>query len=441
MAIPTTDQRLTHTAVLAVAVPIIISNLSSPLLGLVDTGVVGQLGDPKYIGAVAVGALIFNFVYWAFGFLRMGTTGLTAQAYGAGNGVEVKAGLGRALLVALVAGVLIVALQSAIEWLAFNLIEASPEVETGARRYFSIRIWSAPFALANFAILGWLIGRQKARLALLLQLFMNGLNILLDAVFVLKLEWGVSGIAIGTMLAESVTAILGILIVWLQCQRIEGKLSFRRLLDAQLLNSTISVNRDIMIRSLFIMFAFIYFTAESARSGNIVLAVNTLLMQFVLFTAFFLDGFAFSAEALVGAAIGAKNKSYLLRAIVLSTIWAVTMALILSLVLYCFGSEFIDLLSIDSQVRNTARNYLMWAVSLPILSVWCWQIDGIFVGATRSHEMRNAAFYSLAAFFIFWWLLMPLGNHGLWMAMMLFNVCRALFLGRYLPSLIRTAIT
>lgn len=426
-----------HAAVLAVAAPIIASNLTTPLLGLVDTGVIGQLGDPVYIGAVSVGALIFNFVYWGFGFLRMGTTGLTAQAHGAQNHDEIKASLGRALLIAFVVGMLLILLQPLIGGIAFRLIDATPEVESGAARYFYIRIWSAPFALANFALLGWFIGRQQAHLAFLLQFFLNGMNIVLDALLVLKFDWGVAGIAAGTVVAETLAAIAGLALAGAQLKRLRGRLALNRLIEPALLRATMVVNRDIMIRSLLIMFAFIFFTARSAQSGNVILAANTLLMHFVMFSAFFLDGFAFAAEAFVGEALGAKNRPYLLRSIAVTTVWSALLALGLSLVILLGGRDFINLLTTDATVRTTAIHYLAWPAVLPVVSVWCWQLDGIFIGATRTVDMRNAAVLSLSTFFAAWWWSMPMANHGLWLSITLFNLFRALFLGYRLPALIR----
>lgn len=428
-----------HKQVLTVALPIVISGLTTPLIGLVDTAAIGQLGEAKYIAAVAVGALIFTFLYWAFGFLRMGTTGLTAQAHGAKDGAEIRAALGRALFIAGTAGLGLILLQLPLREAAFSLIEAEAETESLARAYFGIRIWSAPFTLANFALLGWFIGQQHMKTALLLQLFLNGLNAGLDGLFVFGFSMGVEGIAYGTLIAETSAAFLGLALALRILNALPGGWDIARLKDKLALMRTVAVNRDIMIRTLLLMFAFAFFTAEGARQGDTVLAANTVLMQFVAFTAYFLDGFAFAAEALVGEALGARRREALKRAVALSTFWAVLTALALTLGFAALGPHFIDLLTTAEDVRASARLYLLWAAALPILSVWCYQLDGIFIGATRTGDMRNAAILSLATFLITWWALLPFGNHGLWAALCLFNTARALFLLRTYPRLVASA--
>ena len=292
---------ITHARVLKIALPIILSSLSTPLLGLVDTAVIGRLPDPAFLGAIAVGAMIFSFIYWAFGFLRMGTTGLTAQAHGADNSDELRACLARALLIGVGVGGLLTLLQIPIGWLAFRLLDASAQVEGLATDYFAIRIWSAPFTLMNYALLGWFIGRERADLALWLQLFLNALNIGLDIVFVLGFGWGVAGVAAGTLIAETAACLFGLAMGTRELVKIGGHWSRARLLDPAELARTFAVNRDIMLRSLCLLFAFAWFTAKGAEAGDTVLAANTVLMQFVTLTAFLLDGFAFAAEALVGA--------------------------------------------------------------------------------------------------------------------------------------------
>ncbi len=421
--------------VLRVAIPVVLSGLSTPLIGLIDTAAVGQLGDAKYIGAVALGTLIFTFLYWAFGFLRMGTTGLTAQAFGAENGVEIRACLGRALLIALAAGTGLILLQVPLEFAAFTLVGAEADAEALARTYFDIRIWSAPFALANFALLGWFIGLQRMRTALALQLFLNGMNAGLDALFVFVFEMGVAGIAYGTLIAEVSAALAGLLLATRVLKSMPGGWDLAALKDKAALTRTIAVNRDIMIRTLLLLFAFAFFTAQSAGHGNEVLAANTILMQFVSFAAYFLDGFAFAAEALVGEALGAKRREAFARAVKLSTLWAAGISLLLSAGFALGGPFFIALLTTAEPVRALAGTYLVWAAVLPIASVWCYQLDGIFIGATRTGEMRNAAIFSLAVFLACWWLFQPLGNHGLWAAFTLFALMRALSLAVYYPRL------
>lgn len=432
---------LTHRAILAIAVPIVLSNVTTPLLGIVDTAVIGRLGDPKYIGGVALGALIFTSLYWTFGFLRMGTTGLTAQARGAQDVPELRAALGRALLIALLGGGLLIALQWPLRFIAFSLLEGSAEVETLARSYFDIRIWSAPAALANYALLGWFIGLERARTALLLQVFLNGLNILLDFWFVAGLGWGVAGIAAGTLLAELSAALLGVIVAlgYLRGSRDarNGRWDWRRMVARAPLLRTIAINRDIFIRTVALLAAFAWFTAQSAKAGNVVLAANAILLQFVSISAYFLDGFAFAAEVFVGKAIGARDPRAVLAAVRLSGVWAVAMAMLISLAYLLAGTMIIDLLTIDPDVRSTGREYLGWAVVMPVVSVWCFVLDGVFIGATRGAEMRNASLASTGIFLLLWWVLLPFGAHGLWLAFLLFNLARAVTLGFYFPRLVR----
>lgn len=428
---------VTHRMVLAIAVPIVISNLSTPLLGLTDTAVMGRMGDPKYIGAVALGALIFTMVYWTFGFLRMGTTGLTAQAEGAGDGEEIRASLGRALLIAGGIGVALILLQWPIGLIAFALLDGGEEVETLARSYFDIRIWSAPAALANYAIAGWFIGLGRAKTALVLQVFLNLVNIVFNIWLALGLGWGVAGIAAGTLIAEVSAALLGLALAAQALKFYPGVWTRERLLDAARIARTIAVNRDIMIRTIVLLLSFAWFTAKSAEAGTVILAVNSILLQFVTACAFFLDGFALAAETLTGKAAGARNLRAFDRAAKLSTLWAAGISALLTLSLFVAGGAAIDFLTLDAEVRETARLYLVWAALLPVLSVWCYQLDGIFIGATQSAEMRNAALASSLLFLALWWLFLPYGNHGLWAALTGFNLMRAVSLGFYYPRMRR----
>ncbi len=434
----TARQAITHRSILAIAVPIMISNLSTPLLGVVDTGVIGQTPDASLIGAVALGALIFNFVFWAFGFLRMGTTGLTAQAFGADNAHEIRASIGRALLIAMVIGVCLIFAQWPIRELAFWLLEGSERVEQLAQSYFDIRIWAAPATLANYALLGWFIGLGKARVALLLQLVLNVSNMLLDAWFVLGLDMGVRGVATGTVIAEYLAAVVGLFVAARHLHLIGGKWEAARLFQSDRIARTFAVNRDIMIRSLSLIFVFSWFIAQGAKFGETVLAANAVLMHFVAVSAYFLDGFAFAAEALVGSAVGAAHRSGLTQASRMTTWWAGGVALLATLLLVLFGSTFIDILTVEPGVRSTARVFLPWAALAPLVGVWCFQLDGIFIGATRSADMRNAMLLSAAIFLVAWYLLRPLGNHGLWAALYVHYAARTFTLLYYFPGLRRS---
>jgi len=423
--------------VLAIAAPIMLSNLSTPLLGMVDTAVVGQVPDPAYIGAVALGALVFNFVFWGFGFLRMGTTGLTAQALGAADGAELRASLGRAALIAIAVGAGLVMLQWPIRELAFAALEGSAKVESMARRYFDIRIWAAPATLLNYALLGWFIGLGRARVALVLQLVLNLTNMGLDVVLVLGLHLGVEGVALGTLFAEMVAAAAGLLIAARQLGRLGGRWDRARLLVRDRLRRTLAVNGDIMIRSFSLIVAFVWFMAQGAKQGDTILAANALLMHFIGIAAFFLDGLAFAAEALVGRAVGAADRAALLSAARISSGWALGFALAACGLFALVGSAAIDLLTVDDSVRAAARTYLPWATLAPLAGVWCFQLDGIFIGATRTAQMRNAMLLALAVFLVAWWALTPFGNHGLWAALYVLYAARALTLLHALPALIR----
>ena len=429
---------VTYRSVGTMALPVIVSNVSTPLIGIVDTGVVGQIPDPAYIGAIAVGALIFSFVFWAFGFLRMATTGLTAQTWGAGDVDEVCANLGRALLVALAAGVALIAVQWPIREIAFAAIDGSPRVELLARRYFDIRIWSAPATLANYALLGWFIGLGRTGTGLALQLVLNVTNICLDALFVLGFGWDVRGVAGGTVLAEYLAAAVGLYIAVRHIRGMGGHWSPARWLDAARLRRTVAVSRDIMIRSLALIFAFAWFTAQGAKQGDVVLAANAVLMHFVSAAAFLLDGFAFAAEALVGRAMGAARRAGVREAVRLTTVWAAGTALVIAVMMAVLGALFVDVLTVDPAARAAARVYLPWAVAGPLLGVWAYQLDGIFIGATRAADMRRAGLASLAIFLAAWWALTPFGNHGLWAAMCVHWIARAGTLLYYYPALIRS---
>jgi MATE family multidrug resistance protein len=428
---------LTHRAVLAIAIPVMLSNLSTPLTGVVDTAVVGRIPGAAPIGAVAAGSLVFTFLFWAFGFLRMGTTGLTAQAHGAQDRDELRATLGRALLVALAAGMSLILLQWPIRAGAFAMLGASREVERLALGYFDVRIWAAPAALANYAILGWLIGLGRTDLGLIVQLFLNVTNMLLAILLVLILGWGVRGVALATVLAEYGATGVGCLIAARHLRALGGAWSLAGLLAPERLQRVMTVNLDIMIRSLALLAVFVWFTSNGARQGDAILAANAVLMHLVSLSAFFLDGMAFAAESLVGQAVGASRRAGLIRAARVTTAWATAVACMLSLVLSVCGVPIIDALTVDAEVRHTASRYLPWAAGVPLMGVWAFQLDGIFIGATRTADMRNAMLLSLAIFLAGWWLLRPLGNHGLWAALYVSYLARLGTLLWYYPRLVR----
>ncbi|TNE38181.1 MAG: MATE family efflux transporter [Alphaproteobacteria bacterium] len=425
------SREITRQKVFAIAWPIVLSNTTVPLLGLADTFVIGNQGDAALIGAIAIGAMIFSFIYWGFGFLRMGTTGLVAQAAGADDEGEVSAAVARALLLAAVIGGVLIVLQWPLRVAAFGLIDGSDAVEQGGLTYFTIRIWGAPATLASYAILGFFIGLQDSRTALVLQLFLNALNILLDVIFVMGLHWGVAGVAAGTLIAEVSAAVFGLALILRRLRRRNPEAArlwpaWPALLERSALIKTLSVNSDIMLRTLCLIFAFAWFTNQGAKAGDVALAANAVLMQFVTFSAFFLDGFAFSAESLVGQSIGEKNRRHLDLAVRYSTELAALTALAMSLLILIAGPLVIDFLTNVETVRAAAREFLPWAILAPIASVWCFQLDGIFIGATRTADMRNAMALSLIVYLMAWvWLADMWGNHGLWAALTVFYFVRA----------------
>ncbi|MCP4327157.1 MAG: MATE family efflux transporter [Alphaproteobacteria bacterium] len=435
-----TSRREWHRRVWRLAGPIILSNMSVPLLGAVDTAVVGHLPDPAYIGAVAIGAIIFNFIYWGFGFLRMGTTGFTAQALGARDWQEIRAIIARGIIISLGLAVVILAGQSLIRGAAFWLIEASGDVEALAVTYYDVRVWGAPAALANYAVLGWLLGIQRPRTALVLQIVLNGINIALDLWFVLGLGWGVEGVAFATVISEYSAALLGLWIVHRALIAAGGNWRRDQILDRTRLIAFARVNGDIFIRTLCLIFAFSYFTAQSARMGDVLLAANAVLMHFQHFMAYGLDGFAFAAEALIGGAVGARNREALRAGVSVTTQWAFAISGIYVLVYALLGTEIIGVLTGIEEVRSAAAQFLPWAIVMPLISVWSFQLDGIFIGATRTGEMRNAMIVSVAIYLAAVHLLLPImGNHGLWLALMVYMVARAVTLGLYYPRVVQAA--
>ena len=418
--------------------PIILANISVPLLGAVDTAVVGHLPGAQSIGAVAVGALIFNFIYFGFNFLRMGTTGLTAQALGAGDTAEVRASLVRALAVAAALGIGLVALQGPVAWAAFGLIDASAGVSPLANSYFSIRIWSAPAVFANFAILGWFIGVQNTRAALFLQVAMNGANMALDLWFVFGLGLGVAGVAWATLISEVGAVALGLVLVRRTVRPMGGRWRLDRAVASSRLKRMVAVNRDIFIRSLCLQAAFFLFTAMAAGMGDVVLAANAVLLIFQSLLSYGLDGFAHAAEALTGGAVGAGDRARFKGAVRATSRWALVFAGAYAVFYGALGPVLIDVITDVSEVRATARAYLPWVVLSPLVSVWSFQLDGIFIGATRTAGMRNAMAVSLALYAAAVWVLIPvMGNHGLWLAFLVLMVARAVTLALLYPRLER----
>lgn len=433
------DSIMWHKRILTLALPIILSNISVPLLGAVDTAVMGHLPDPVYIGAVAVGSTILAFIYWGFSFLRMGTTGLTAQAFGAENSREIRATLARALLLALGLGLLLVLLQAVIRPAGFYFMAASPQVENLAGRYFDIRIWGAPATLINYALLGWLLGAGKSRAVMTLQLLLNGLNIILDFFFVFGLGMTVEGVALATLISEYCALAVGLAIATSALKAWPAIWDLPLILNTQRQMALFKVNVDIFIRSLCLQVAFFNFISQSGRLGEVKLAGNDILLQMQLIMSFATDGFAQAVEVLAGNAFGARSRQRLRAAIIASTLWAMAFAVFFTGLFWTYGEAIIALFTDIPEVRQAAGVYLPWVVALPMLSVWSYQLDGIFIGATRTGAMRNAMVLSLVIYLIAVWVFVPLfGNHGLWLAFSLFMVGRAVTLGAFYPGLERS---
>ncbi len=424
-----------HLRVWRLAGPVILSNITTPLLGAVDTGVVGRLPDPALIGGVALGSLIFNFVFWGFGFLRMGTTGLTAQALGALDNAELRATFLRSLALAGAIGLALVLLQSPIHFLALRFVNSSAAVREYAGQYFDVRIWSAPAALANYTILGWLLGTGRTGTALFLQIVLNGINILLAILFVLVLGWGIPGVAGATLSSEVLTACGGLVLVF----RLLPKVAVPRLIDRHRLLRVLHVNANIMVRTLCLEAAFIAFTFAAASEGDILFAANAILMNLLTMSAYGLDGFAMAAEILVGRAVGARDRPDFRAAIRDSTIWAACLAILGTAFFFIAGPLVISLFTVHQDVQAQAVRYLPWLAVSPLLGVWCFQLDGIYIGATRTTEMRNGMIIALAGYLLALWLAMPRwGNDGLWLTLMVFYVLRMATLGFWLPRIDRS---
>ncbi len=416
---------ISHRRMLALALPMTLSHVTTPLLGLVDATVIGRLGEAHLLGAVALGAVIFDFVFWSFGSLRMATAGLTAQATGAGNRHEVDLTLARALLVAGLTGLLLILLQWPIAAIAFSMAGASQAVTDALSTYFFIRVWAAPFTLANYVILGSTLGRGRTDLGLLLQVAINVINIVLTMAMVLGFGLGIVGAAVGTALAEVLGAGLGILVL----RRLGSNLfavTRQEVLSRAAMLQTLAMNRDIMIRNVALILAFSIFCALGARSGDVTLAANAVLYNMFLIGGYFLDGFATAAETLCGQSIGARDERGFRRAIRLSLGWSLGFGLAVSAIFLIGGGMFIDLVSTNPDVRSYAREYLIFAALTPFFGAAAFAFDGIYTGATWTRSMRDLM---VAAFLAYGAVLLAagsLGNTALWIALLVFLSARGI---------------
>ncbi len=426
---------ITHARVLHIAVPVVLANATVPILGAVDTGVVGQIGEAAPIGAVGIGAITLSAIYWLFGFLRMGTAGMTAQARGAGDRGEVAALLIRALLFGLAAGLGFILLQLPLFWTVFEISPATPEVESLARSYMGVRVFSAPAAIALYGVMGWLIALERTRQLFVVQFTMNAINIGLDLLFVLGFGWGVEGVAIATALAEWTGLGLGLFF----CRSAFATPAWRdwpRVFHRPTLGRMLKVNTDIMIRSALLEGMFVSFVFLGARYGDTALAANQVLLQFLMITAFAMDGFAFGAESLVGQALGARDRARLRQAAVLTSFWGLVTVLVLALAFLLAGGRIIDLMTTAADVRRAAREFLPWMIAAPVLGWAAWMFDGIFIGATATRDMRNMMILSTFIYLAALAALLPvIGNHGLWAALLISFVARGVTLGLRYPRL------
>lgn len=425
-----------HKAVWVLAAPLIVSNVAAPLLALVDTAVIGRLPEPHFLGAVAVGGMIITAATWAMGFLRMSTGGLTAQAAGADDWAEVAAVLARGLTLAAAFGLAIIALQAPILAVALYLVEGSAEVERLTGTYFLTRVWGMPASLGNFVLVGWLLGNRRAVSTLIIQVLLNGLNAALSLWFVLGLEWGVSGVALASVIAEYCAFGTGLVIAYRVGADHWRGLRLAAVTRLDKLRRLMSLNGNIFLRTAMMLFVFSYFTAQGAKQGDVLLASNTVLMQFFMFMGLALDAFADAAEVLVGRTIGAADRRGFYEAVTVSGLWAVILASLFAFIYAVAGGPIIDILTTLPEVREVARIYLPWAALLTLASALAFAFDGVYLGATRPDIMRNAVAVSAVGFFLGTWLMMPQwGNHGLWAGLIIFMVLRSVTLGSALPKL------
>ncbi len=408
-------------------------------MGLVDTGVIGQLGNAAAIGAVGVGAVILTSIFWAFGFLRMGTVGLVAQAIGAKDHAEIAAFLTRVLCIGFAAGFALIILQTPIFWIVMSFVPASPEIETLVLVYIGIRIFAAPAAIAVYGISGWLIAQERTGAVLILQLVQNGINIALSVMFVMGFEFGIAGVAWATLIAEWVGLCLGL---WL-CRAAFGNVDWRnwgRVFDRAILWRMAAVNTDILIRSLLLLIAFASFMFLGAGLGDETVAANQILIQFLYITSYAMDGFAFAAESLVGQSMGARHRTRLRRAAILTSLWGFATCVVLAGVFWMAGPDMIDIMTTASGVQDTARAYLPWMIMAPLIGAASWMLDGIFIGATRTRDMRNMMIVSFAVYAMACVILLPLyDNHGLWAALLIFFAMRGVTLFMRYPALERAS--
>ncbi|SCA57391.1 MATE efflux family protein [Candidatus Terasakiella magnetica] len=424
----------------ALALPIILSNITIPLLGAVDAAVMGHMESAAYLGAVAIGGLIFDYIYWGFGFLRLSTTGLAAQAMGAGDGAAARAVMGRATLIALVGAMVLWLVQGYIFQAAAFVIEASDEVEVLAQTYFEIRIWSAPAALMNYALMGWILACKDTKGVLIQQVITNVVNVVLDLWFVMGLGYGVEGVAVATVIAQYCGLGIGLLVLRKNMARHEGQWERARIFQLDKIKQLLSMNMDLFIRTVCLLSAFAWFTAQGAKLGDVVLAANAILLQFQQFTSYALDGFAHAVEVLSAHSVGAKKRDEFKKNVKASTQLAFVFAAGFSLIYILFDSQFIAFFTDIEEVLVMAQDYIFWVALLPLVSVWSFQLDGIYFGLTQTRILRNMMVVSLVFYIpLSLWMMQTYNNHGLWAALTIFMGLRAITLGITFPKVSQRA--
>ncbi len=412
--------------ILNLAIPNIIANITIPLLGMVDLALVGHLESEHYIGAIALGGMIFNIIYWGFGFLRMGTSGFTAQAYGRQDNRESILILSRSLIVGFGGALLLLLLQKPVEVMGFALIRGSSEVESLASEYFRIRIWAAPATLALYSLTGWYLGMQNAKIPMIIAIVVNLLNIVFNLIFVLGMGMKSDGVAVGTVLAQYGGLLVGTGFFITKYRKVTAFWVYREMMEWKALKQFFLVNRDIFIRTLCLIFVFSFFTSRSARQDDVILAVNTLLLQYFMVFSYLIDGFAYAAEALVGKYIGAEDRKKLTRTIRYLFYWGLGISIPFTLTYLFGGDRIVWLLTNNAAVIDQTKPYLFWIALIPLVTFSAFLWDGIFIGATASKGMRNSMLISTLLVFIpVYFIARPfLSNHGLWLALILFMVSR-----------------
>jgi MATE family multidrug resistance protein len=415
-----------------------IANLTTPLIGIVSTIAIGRLGDATLLGGVAIASVIFDCLFWLFAFLRMSTVAFTAQALGAGETQELRAWLVRGLVVAALVGAALIVLQIPLAALLLGVMGGSEGVTRAAKIYFTIRIWSAPLVLANHVVLGWLIGQARAKLALGLQITVNLINVAATVVLVLMLDAGIAGAAIAAVIAEGAGLALGLPIAR-YLTRGQPPIPRAALFDRAKLIRMLAVNRDIMIRTAALISVWLFFTAQGARSSDVTLAANAILNNFLLISAFFLDGLANAAQQLCGSAYGAGDRTGFASAVRLVILWGLGFALAVAVIFAAFGPALIDVMTASADVRHSARDYLWFVALSPLLAVFAFGYDGVYIGATWAREMRNLMMLSLAIFFAAWLALRSFGNAGLWGALLVHYAARGGLQALRYPAMLRAS--